>query len=216
MAWLLLLLTFAGLVSLHPLSLPYRGAALAGTLSALLAVGIAMWIRPRGNAARASACLALVLIVIGGKHIADRYLADRYRLGDFPHPNEPMANALANTYNWVQGLRHERIALDGGELQYPLYGPDLSNYVQYLGHTDRSGGFERISSCRAWRRAINVGRFRYVMTVPFGSESNSPPEPSPQAAWTASDPATQIVLRPGASITIFAIRTPMHPSSCPS
>ncbi len=91
----------------------------------------------------------------------------------------------------------------------PLLGADLSNFVQYVGHTEVGGGFTRIERCNAWRRAIDAQRFDYVITVPWGSESNSPPQPSPQGQWTKSDRAATVILQPGNGIFVFAIRGTM-------
>ena len=124
------------------------------------------------------------------------------------------AQAVERLFDWGRRRRGERIGIDGGELHYPLFGTDLSNHVQYVGRDEPDGGFARIVTCPEWRSAINAGRYRYVITVPWGIQSLSPGEPSPQAGWTASDPAAEVVLRPGADMTIFRVDGPMDPRAC--
>jgi hypothetical protein len=165
--------------------------------------------------ARIAVGAAAVLLVAAGAPVADRYLDERYRPEAFAYRGAE-AQAVERMFDWGRRQAGQRIGIDGGELHYPLFGPDLSNHVQYVGRGEPDGGFARIATCREWRTAINTGRYRYVITVPWGIESLSPPEPSPQGAWTASDPAVEVALRPGAGITIFRIDGSMHPEACAS
>src|SRR5204862_8026242 len=112
--------------------------------------------------------LSLAVLLAVGRPITHRYAADRYRTDLSSYASGNLGKALASTFTWAQGIHHTRIGLEGGELPYPLYGSDLSNYVQYVGRTKPDGGFARIGTCQAWRRSISAGRFTYVMTVPWG------------------------------------------------
>lgn len=210
----LIAIAFVNVAHLQPTALPYRYTATVGAIVVLTALGAAA----RYHVFRFSALLLGSAAVIAGAAfgwpVTRRYLADRFSLGHFAYSEGRNATAVRNVFAWAQPLHRRRIGLEGGEIQYPLYGADLSNYVQYLGQTESNGGFTRIESCRGWRRAINQGRYDFVMTVPWGSESNSRPMVSPQTAWTRADPAATTILHPGAGVTVFAITGMMHPSLC--
>ncbi len=61
---------------------------------------------------------------------------------------------------------HSRIAVAGdfAQLQYVFYGRNLANYVQYIGQPEPHHGYARIASCSEWRRALDAGRYDYVVT----------------------------------------------------
>jgi hypothetical protein len=77
--------------------------------------------------------------------------------------------------------------------QYPLYGTDLSNHVQFIGHEQPHGGFIAPATCQAWRRLLNAGDYDFVVTSRDRIEPGKPPYP-PSARWTA-DPSARVVLR---------------------
>ncbi len=129
------------------------------------------------------------------------YLRTRYATGSL---------AFART------LQHQRIAFVGYLQPYPLFGLALSNSVTELSHHGPHGAQTEIESCRAWRRTIVSGRYRYVVTSPpYGLVFASAPD---YAAWTRTDPAATVIARYpdglGGAITIFRLHGPMHPDGC--
>jgi hypothetical protein len=61
------------------------------------------------------------------------------------------------------------------------------------------GDFRPIRSCREWVRALERGRYDYVVTAP--AEDGTPP---PQEAWTRADPRARQILRAGGN-TVFRL-----------
>jgi hypothetical protein len=96
--------------------------------------------------------------------------------------------------------------------QYPLYGADLSNRVQYVGRRGSDDSFARIESCPAWRRALNAAGYDYAMTGLNFPTPNGPKSP-PESRWTAADPAAARVLHDG-SVSVFRLDGPLDPARC--
>jgi hypothetical protein len=110
----------------------------------------------------------------------------------------PVTSAVLQPINaWAQHVHRARIAIDGFFVQYPLYGADLSNRVQYLGARRPHGGFAELPTCRAWWTAIERGRYRYVA---LGSSTTSTASledagrPALVASWMAGDAGARPVL----------------------
>ena len=95
--------------------------------------------------------------------------------------------------------------------QFPLYGPDLSNRVRFVGHRGAHGAFSVIATCREWRQAVTSGRFRYVVTAPGIATDPIPPA----TAWTKDDPAARQVVDAG-GVAVFELTGPLDPNTCPS
>jgi hypothetical protein len=91
-------------------------------------------------------------------------------------------------------VRDARIAVVGIVEDYPLYGSDLSNRVDYLARRDEAR-FLPYSSCRGWLLELHKGRYDYVVTA---RESLAD---SPAAGWTRRYPGAQQLLAsaPGAT-----------------
>lgn len=136
---------------------------------------------PRERTGRRSAmAAALALLLIAGAFLQQFYLHRRYE----------QTAPIPMTYRWARGLHDERIGFAGlFYLQYPLYGDDFSNYVQYIGARGPHGGFAGIHSCARWRQALNEGRYSYVILLPYRLSSVPPAE----AAWTGDGRAASLV-----------------------
>ena len=95
------------------------------------------------------------LVVVAGFGLQHVYLRGRYT-----RTGPPLAP-------WARDVKDQRIAIVGpyAILQYPLYGKNLSNYVQYVGKKGPHGAFDPIRECAAWRRSLNAGRYSYVVTA---------------------------------------------------
>jgi len=177
---------------------------------AILLGGLAWRYAARRSPARISAlraCSAAVaVLLVGGYFLEERYLANRYT-------NAP---PMPQTFRWARDVHDARIAFVGFIAQYPLYGNDLSNYVQYVAHRAADRTSSRIADCTAWRRAINDGRYTYVVATtpgfPFPSK-----QPALEAGWTRSDPAAHVVLEEsnlGAHAWLFKINGKLDPTGC--
>ena len=96
--------------------------------------------------------------------------------------------------------------------QYPFYGTDLSNRVQWLGMRGPHDSYSRIPDCAQWRKAIDAGGYTHVVTTfdPYlpGSMRNSP-----EGRWTQSDPNAHVVISDG-PVRVFEIRGPLDPAGC--
>jgi hypothetical protein len=120
-----------------------------------------------------------------------------------------VASPQEATWVWARGIHGARIAVGGMPQQYPLYGLDLSNHVDYIGHHGPHGSFSEVQSCREWRQQLNSGRYRFAVTAPVGPGSPAPP----QREWTAKDPSARQVLQ-YESATIFELHGRLEPQAC--
>jgi hypothetical protein len=147
--------------------------------------------------------VGVLVVVVGGFGLQRAYLRNRYV------DTEP----LPGTYHLARDLHDERIGVVGGltTLQYPLYGKDLSNYVQYIGKRGPHGAFGAINDCADWRRAVNAGRYSYVVTMSLGRRNG----PSIEAEWTRGDPAaTSVKTKDPPNVSLFRIEGHLDPRAC--
>jgi hypothetical protein len=152
--------------------------------------------------------MALVLVVVAvvlGYPIQRHYLRDRYADPSFTTPG------LNAAFEWARGISGARIATTSTR-QYPLFGTDLSDRVQFLGSERPHGGFEEPGGCRAYREELNAGDYDYVVTSKDRIEPGKPPYP-PATGWTESPQATVVLERP--PTVIFKLSGPLDPSACP-
>ena len=122
---------------------------------------------------------------------------------------------LADAVRWARDLRDAKIALAGVRgvfNQYPFYGTDLSNRVQWLGRKGPDGAYERIPTCAEWRQALADGGYTHVVTTydPFdpGAVTNTK-----EGLWMRSDPGAKQLLRDG-PVSVFRIDQPPDPAGC--
>lgn len=78
-------------------------------------------------------------------------------------------------------VRDERVAIGGVRRQYPFFGADLSNIVQYVGEATPHGGFTDASTCDGW-----VGELRLFNPTLVVLEPTPPEREAPQLRWTRS------------------------------
>ena len=211
-----LLVAFAGLLLVGQLDGVWSTAAedggartgdlVIGLVAALVVALVLLAPRrpaPRLLAGGAAVALA-VLVLADGRLGGDRY--------------ETVA-PMPGISTWARHAEDQRIALVGDNRQYPLAGRDLSNEVRYLARNRDGLDIEPITSCAAWRRALNRGDFDYVVIAPslFPTLEKGPP---PELAWTR-DPAATLVRRDQdrfvfgvRDISLFRIDGPLT-SPCP-
>jgi hypothetical protein len=163
---------------------------------------------------RLSILLGSLMLVAAGFALHQYYLDHRYFDGKRASASElrtgDVRYALPVVYTWARDQHHQRIAIVGNFLQYPLYGKDLSNHVQYVGVRRSHGTYDSIDDCKDWRRALNSGRYTYVLTAPNPAFPRRHPR---EERWTATDPGAERILRDrGASL--FRIRDRLDPEGC--
>lgn len=148
---------------------------------------------------------ALVLLAVAvGYPIQRHYLQGRYKDPTFSAPG------LNAAFAWARDVSGVRIATTSTR-QFPLFGTDLSNHVQYLGTERPHGGFEAPSTCRQYRRLLNEGNYDYIITTRDRVEPGKPPYP-PSARWTEGAGARVILKKP--PTVVFELKGPMAPSAC--
>lgn len=135
----------------------------------------------------ASAVVGAVVVAVAlGWPLQHHYADRRYRRADVTLP-------IGAVFPWAQGVRGARIGLTGDVFQYPLYGPDLSNHVQYVGVTGPRGAFEDATTCSAWYRVVRRGGYDYLVLArsffdPVGSLAVR------QQEWTARIPGASTLV----------------------
>jgi hypothetical protein len=101
--------------------------------------------------------------------------------------------------------------------QYPLYGTDLSNRVEFVGERGPDGTFEPIDTCSEWRQALNEGNYDYVVTgfrEPTEELGTRPGQPR-QVRWTRGDPAAREIVHEG-DVSVFRLDGELDPATCGS
>jgi hypothetical protein len=157
-----------------------------------------------GRVVAVVAAIALLLAVAIGYPIQRHYLQSRYSDPTFTAPG------LNAAFRWADDISDARIATTSTR-QYPLFGTDLSNHVQFVGEETPHGGFELPKTCRTWRRELNKGHYDYVVTTRDRLEPGQPPYPE-EARWTAGL-GVEVVLKKPPTI-VYKLKGPLDPASC--
>jgi len=151
--------------------------------------------------------VALVLLAVAiGYPVQRHYLQSRYSDPSFTTPG------LDAAFAWADDVSDARIATTSTR-QYPLFGTDLSNHVQFIGTETTHGGFEPPTTCRTWRTELNEGHYDYVVTTYDRLEPGKPPYPE-QARWTEAPQAKPILRKP--PTVVFRLSGNLDPSACPN
>ncbi len=154
---------------------------------------------------RAGLAIAVLLAVVAvGYPIQRHYLEKRYADPTFTTPG------LNAAFAWARDVSGARIATTSTR-QYPLFGTDLSNHVQYLGLERPHGGFEAPQTCRQYRRLLDEGDYDYVIATRDRLEPGKPLYP-PAATWTEG-PGARVVLRKPPTV-VFKLSGRLDPSAC--
>jgi hypothetical protein len=148
--------------------------------------------------------LLVVAAVVIGYPVQRHYLEGRYSDPTFTTPG------LNAAFAWAGGISDSRIATTSTR-QYPLFGTDLSNHVQFIGQERPHGGFEAPSTCRAWREELNKGNYDYAITTRDRLEPSQSVYPE-QARWTEGPGAKPILRKP--PTVVFQITGKLDPSAC--
>jgi hypothetical protein len=153
----------------------------------------------------AVALIAVTVLAIAiGYPIQRHYLENRYANPSFAD------GGLNAAFKWADPVSDARIATTGTR-QYPLYGTDLSNHVQYIGSEQPHGGFTTPTSCRQWRHLLNAGHYDYVVTTRDRIERGKPPYPD-STRWTEGLGVEEIFRQP--PTVVFKLKGPLDPAAC--
>jgi hypothetical protein len=161
-----------------------------------------------GAPARSAAvvlALALMVAIAIGYPVQRHYLESRYSDPTFTTPG------LNAAFAWSRTISDARIATTSTR-QYPLFGTDLSNRVDFIGIERPHGGFEAPTTCRTWREQLNKGHYDYVIATRDRIEPGKPPYPA-QASWTEGPGAKPILRKP--PTVVFQLGGRLDPSACP-
>jgi hypothetical protein len=147
---------------------------------------------------------ALVLVVLLGYPVQRHYLENRYEDPSFTAPG------LNAAFAWARDVSDARIATTSTR-QYPLFGTDLSNRVEYLGTERPHGGFESPATCRQYLQLLNEGDYDYAIATRDREEHGKAPYP-PSAQWTEAAGAKIILKKP--PTVVFELTKRPRPSAC--
>jgi hypothetical protein len=150
------------------------------------------------------ASVAILLAVAVGYPVQRHYLENRYADPSFTAPG------LNAAFAWARDVSDARIATTSTR-QYPLYGTDLSNQVEYLGLERSHGGFEAPRTCAEYLQLLSEGSYDYVLATRDRTEPGKPPYP-PTAKWTEAAGATPILKEPPS--VVFKLPNRLRLSAC--
>ncbi len=190
-------------------------ALVLGAVVALVLGGVALAARRRegtedGRRRGAGPVVAIGLSVLALIAVAFGYFEQRRYLEDrYADPAAVLTNpGLDSVFLWSREASGQRIATTTTR-QYPLYGTDLTNHVQFAGIEQPNGGFTAATTCEEWREGINAGNYDYVVTALDRIEEDGPARP-PEFAWTASSESAEPILRDGPA-AVFELTGPPRP-----
>jgi hypothetical protein len=197
------------------------GDVVAGlvVLAAGAAVLLIPWSRMRAASvvARTGVVAGVALLVLAGAVLG--YGREQHYAG-VRYTRLPGLKPVARLWAWARTVRDQRIALAGTwgwYFGYPVFGPDDSNRVVYMGDHGSHGSFTLIRSCREWRRAIDAGHYRYIVTSGARAMWTGSVTPSPEDSWTRSDPAVVRISPPRVAsrvLDIYRVTGPLDPAGC--
>jgi hypothetical protein len=185
-----------------------KGAVAAG-VAVFAGFAAIRWLRDRdGRWVPALAAVAALGALGAGWWEQRHYLEHRYE-------NLSPQLKLADAVRWARDVQDAKIAVAGirGVFnQFPFYGADLSNEVQWLGKTGPDGAYQRIATCEEWRQALADGGYTHVVTMydPFAPGTLTDTK---EALWTREDPAAEQVLRDG-PVSVFKLNGAPDPAGC--
>jgi len=153
--------------------------------------------------AGALAVLAALAVLVGYP-VQRHYLESRYQAPTFTAPG------LNAAFAWSRDVSDARIATTSTR-QYPLFGTDLSNHVQYLGLERPHGGFEAPRTCQEYLRLLSHGNYDYVIATRDRLEPGKPPYP-PAVKWLEEAGAKPILRKP--PTVVFELPGKLSPAAC--
>ncbi|HEX3705288.1 MAG TPA: hypothetical protein VHV76_01535 [Mycobacteriales bacterium] len=120
----------------------------------------AVWRHGQAVASVLATAAVVVAGVAGVAAVQRHYVHQRYSA------NTP----AAKLFRLVGSFQHTRIGVAGHGLQYPFYGPDFTNQVNYVGITAASGAFDGPTTCSALAAVLGRLHDDYVVVEPLPVE----------------------------------------------
>jgi hypothetical protein len=162
------------------------------------------WSLP-GWARVAAVAVAVALVVAAGYRVQRNYSEERYA-GEYGI-GEP---GLESAFIWARDITDSRIATNTIR-QYPFYGPDLSNHVQFVGRRGDDDSFVPIEGCGEFRRAIDDGNYDYVVT---GANFPAPgADTPPEFGWLRNSEHVKEIVSDGPT-SVFRIDGSLDSDAC--
>jgi hypothetical protein len=198
-----------------------RAFAFCLVVLAVLVPALLLYLRSRGTGTvlvvGAAAGLVVVLVAIGYP-LQRHYLENRFANTGSADERIPGMH-LDDAYRWARGVEDARIGLAGttaGFAGYGFYGTDLSNRVHFLGEDGSHGAFNAISTCAAFRTAVNDADLDYLVTAPYLNFLHpGDPIESPEARWLRGESAVRPLRRSG-PVTVWKVEGELSPGACGS
>jgi hypothetical protein len=191
-------------LALLPAVEPIRGRLVGARESFCAYSGKKLYSDRPGGVGWLLTAVALLFVIAVGYPVQRHYLESRYEDPTFT------ARGLNAAFAWARDVSDARIATTSTR-QYPLFGTDLSNHVQYLGIEQPHGGFESPSTCRQYLQLLNEGNYDYAVATKDRLEPGKSPYP-PAARWTEAAGAKTILKEP--PTVVFKLTDPLKPSAC--
>ncbi|HMY27130.1 MAG TPA: hypothetical protein PLJ59_12470, partial [Solirubrobacterales bacterium] len=146
----------------------------------------------------------IAFLVLCGFGVQRYYFNHRYASPDFTIP------ALSESYVWANGQSGVKIGTNATR-QYPLWGEDLDNEVQFIGVKQPHAGFVEAGNCRDFIAAANQGDYEYlVLTLDREGQKLLVPR---ELTWVSRDPAVKNVIDADGG-AVLALDGPLSPRSC--
>ncbi|HWO84122.1 MAG TPA: hypothetical protein VNM38_10090 [Solirubrobacterales bacterium] len=146
----------------------------------------------------------LLATIAVGYPIQRHYLQSRYKNPTFTAPG------LNAAFAWSRDIADARIATTSTR-QYPLFGTDLSNNVQYLGLEQPHGGFKAPTTCQQYLQLLEEGNYDYVVATRDRIEPGKPSYP-PSARWTEAAGGKALLRTP--PTVVFELSGSLRTSAC--
>lgn len=187
-----------------------KGAVAAGVaVVAIFAAARALAGRRLTTPAWAAAtAVTIAAVLAGGWWEQNHYLERRYE-------NLSPSLKLADAVRWARDVRGAKVAVAGVRgvfNQYPFYGTDLSNEVQWLGMEGPEGAYERIPTCDRWRSELADGDYTHVVTTydPFRPGTLTDTK---EGLWTRRIPEAKTIVRDG-PVAVYELEPGAAPTPC--
>lgn len=147
---------------------------------------------------------ALIFLILCGNVVQRHYFDNRYASPDFTIPE------LAGAFVWAGQNSGKSIGTIATR-QYPLWGTDLDNRVQFIGVKRPHGGFVDAENCAEFVGAVNEGEYEYlVLTLDRENPNRDTPR---ELDWIEQDPALNPV-EVGQGRAVFALDGLLDPATC--
>ncbi len=125
-------------------------------------------------------------------------------------------------YDFARRQHDKRIGIVGSSEiifgQYGFYGGDLSNSVKYIGVPGPNGTYRLATTCEAFRREINAGRYDYLIMSEATQDSPQAEYWYPIYNWVKDDPALKLVIAEPNIVPqpdyVFKVNGKLDPAGC--